>query len=60
VVVDVLVVGVVVTVVVEIDDELCEDELAALVELVVVDELPQPARTTATRAQIGKTRMCIT
>jgi hypothetical protein len=57
----VLVDGVVVTVVVATEDDVCVDELAALAaELSVLEELPQPAIPSVTRAQISEARMCIT
>jgi hypothetical protein len=61
VLVEVLVGGVVVTVVVAAEDDACVDELAALLPaLFVLEELPQPAIPSAARAQISKARMCIT
>jgi hypothetical protein len=61
VLVEALVVGVLVTVVVETEDDVCVDELAALLaELFVLEELPQPAMPSAMRAQISQARVCIT
>src|SRR5580658_1997331 len=63
VLVELLVVGVVVTVVVAVDELVCADELAAALVLAVLlappPELPQPASASAASAQITVARVCI-